>query len=327
MVTLKDIAKKAGVSITSVSRLLNNDETLYLTNEKKELIYKIVDELGYKSPKKRNSKYKIGYVYWKSMEHELNDVFYLEIRHSLEKYSKKNKVTLQYLYKENNKYNYHLLEKLDGIIAVGKFSQLQIDTLANINENIVFVDENSIDLAYDCVVADYAYGMRQIFKYAKEELDVNNLGFITGLEYTDDNQMVNDLRYLEYNRLINEDSYFKDSKVYQDEFSVEHGYNSVNELIKNKQLPKLLITGNELINVGVLRALYENRIYVPEDVKIICFSGNKEIENTTPSITSITTSTEQLGYEALDLILRMNKEKSVTKKIMLAPELIIRSST
>ena len=79
MATIKDIAAKAGVSIATVSRVLNHDETLNAQEETKKRIFEIAEELEYKvrAQKKRRKKLKIGVFYSYSPEEELEDPYYL----------------------------------------------------------------------------------------------------------------------------------------------------------------------------------------------------------------------------------------------------------
>ena len=70
MATIKDIAAKAGVSIATVSRVLNHDETLNAQEETKKRIFEIAEELEYevRAQKKRRRKLKIGVFYSYSPE-------------------------------------------------------------------------------------------------------------------------------------------------------------------------------------------------------------------------------------------------------------------
>ena len=87
MATIKDIATKAGVSIATVSRVLNHDETLNPQEETKQKIFEIAEELEYevRTQKKRRKKLKVGVFYSYSPEEELQDPYYLCIRLAIEK--------------------------------------------------------------------------------------------------------------------------------------------------------------------------------------------------------------------------------------------------
>ena len=80
MATLADVAKLAGVSISSVSRDLNKDETLSVTEDTRHRILTIADEIGYTKYKTINNskkeKYQVAIIQWVSEEHELDDIYY-----------------------------------------------------------------------------------------------------------------------------------------------------------------------------------------------------------------------------------------------------------
>src|SRR5690606_21475010 len=92
MTTIKDIANRSKVSAATVSRVLNNDETLAVTEETRQRILQIAEELGYKTVKNRriekNSKQdnplRIGVLVCQTPEEELSDPYFLAIRQGAE---------------------------------------------------------------------------------------------------------------------------------------------------------------------------------------------------------------------------------------------------
>lgn len=89
MATLKDIASLAEVSIATVSRVLNQDESLSVTEETRHRILTAADELGYtrhqKSGNFKKEKHQIAIIQWVSEEDELDDIYYYNIRLGIEK--------------------------------------------------------------------------------------------------------------------------------------------------------------------------------------------------------------------------------------------------
>lgn len=89
MATLKDIAKLAKVSQATVSRVLNQDQSLSVSEETRHRILTSADQLGYKKHEKAinspKSKQKIAIYEWYSQQEELNDLYYYSIRIGLEK--------------------------------------------------------------------------------------------------------------------------------------------------------------------------------------------------------------------------------------------------
>ncbi|MEF1207399.1 LacI family DNA-binding transcriptional regulator, partial [Photobacterium damselae] len=90
MATLKDIATEAGVSLATVSRVLNDDPTLSVKEETKHRIFEIAEKLEYRtsSAKKSTLDKKINHhflaLYNYKQEAEVNDPYYLSIRHGVE---------------------------------------------------------------------------------------------------------------------------------------------------------------------------------------------------------------------------------------------------
>ena len=89
MATLKDIAKLADVSIATVSRVLNQDENLSVTEETRHRILTAADEIGYTKHQKignlKKEKHQVAIIQWVSEEDELDDIYYYNIRLGIEK--------------------------------------------------------------------------------------------------------------------------------------------------------------------------------------------------------------------------------------------------
>lgn len=90
MATLKDIAIEAGVSLATVSRVLNDDPTLNVKEETKHRILEIAEKLEYKTSSARKlqtgavNQHHILAIYSYQQELEINDPYYLAIRHGIE---------------------------------------------------------------------------------------------------------------------------------------------------------------------------------------------------------------------------------------------------
>ena len=88
MATIKDIASIVGVSIATVSRVLNLDETLNVSDETRKRVLEVAEELNYITIKERKNKgktYNVGIVYWYTDIQEINDPYFLSIRMAVER--------------------------------------------------------------------------------------------------------------------------------------------------------------------------------------------------------------------------------------------------
>lgn len=104
MATLKDIANKAGVSTSTVSRVLNYDTTLSVGEETKRKIFEVAEELEYKSKKQPANKTKgtLAIVNWYSEAEELQDIYYMSICLGAEKRAKALGYTYYRVYKQSD---------------------------------------------------------------------------------------------------------------------------------------------------------------------------------------------------------------------------------
>lgn len=138
MARIKDIAEKSGVSVSAVSRILNNDPTLSASLETKRKVMKVAKKLGYKKiPKASKALFKLGILQWFSPKQEMEDSYYLDIRRGVEDFCLKNSVEIVRTFKTDVNY-LEQLESVDGLICIGKFSDIEIKELIEITDNIVF---------------------------------------------------------------------------------------------------------------------------------------------------------------------------------------------
>lgn len=92
MATIKDIADKVGVSIATVSRVLNYDLSLSVGDDTKKRIFEVAEELSYqKRAQKKKASWRVAFVNWINEEEELNDIYYMSIRHGVESRAEKKK--------------------------------------------------------------------------------------------------------------------------------------------------------------------------------------------------------------------------------------------
>ena len=136
MATIKDIAKGAGVSIATVSRVLNLDETLNVSEETRKKVMEIAEELNYVPVKERKNKiknYTIGIVYWYTEIQELNDPYFLSIRMAVEKKCNEEKIKFKPIdFQKIINEGTREYRDLDGILAIGIFEEEEISLMENL---------------------------------------------------------------------------------------------------------------------------------------------------------------------------------------------------
>ncbi|WP_338361339.1 LacI family DNA-binding transcriptional regulator, partial [Enterococcus faecium] len=159
MVTIKDIAEQVGVSSATVSRVLNYDETLSVSDETKKKIFETAETLNYKkrARKKQAGKKKIRFVQWFSDPEELDDIYYLSIRLGVEKRAEE----LGFLLVKESLTNLSQ-KRFDGTIALGKFDEKQVAALAALGAPLLFVDFDAMAFGQNSIVVDFAGSVKTI---------------------------------------------------------------------------------------------------------------------------------------------------------------------
>ena len=187
---IKDIASLAEVSIATVSRVLNQDESLSVTEETRHRILTAADELGYtrhqKSGNFKKEKHQIAIIQWVSEEDELDDIYYYNIRLGIEKRAQE----LDYeILRYFNDIPFSLAEEVIGILCIGKFSREQITELESLGKSLVFVDSDTLLQGHPCVTTDFENAVQTALQYLKKQ-GCQSIGLLTGEEKTTDLQEI-----------------------------------------------------------------------------------------------------------------------------------------
>lgn len=333
MATIKDIAKQAGVSSATVSRVLNYDETLSVSEDKRKLIFEIAEELDYMPPRKRNvgkvaKKLKIGLVHWYTMSQELDDPYYMSIRLGIEKMCYENDVEIVKIFKPDE-YDFQKLESVDGFIAIGKFTDSQISKIYERSQNIVFVDSSPMEEKFDCVVIDFEKAVTGALDYLWE-IGHRKIGYIGGRETIGpDHIALGERRESVFKSHMMALGAYNEAFVHIGAFLAESGYRLMKQAIQSgEETPTAYFIASDSIAIGALRAVHECDLKVPKDINIIGFNDIPTSKYTVPPLTTVRVHKEFMGETAVELLLeRIIKRRDISKKVIIPTALQVREST
>ena len=332
MATIKDIAQAAGVSSATVSRVLNQDQAMSVSDETRTKIFTIAEQLGYKKSKKNNKRSKtsrrIAIIEWYTEQEELDDLYYYSIRLGAEKRAQELGFEIIRIFNNDSMAQ---LENIDGIIAIGKFSPDKIKELETYSDNLVFVDSDTLNYGHSCVTTDFENSVINVIDYFINN-GLKKIGMIAGQETSSDKSTL-----LSDPRLNTFQSYLKQLKLYDPNlikigsFSSEAGYKIMKEFIMElgDNLPQAFFVANDALASGALRALQEAKIPVPERVGLISFNDTSLAKYMYPKLSTVTVFTEEMGKQAIQ-ILEQSFQKdgsSVPYMVKLATRLTIRESS
>lgn len=329
MATIKDIAKEAGVSIATVSRVLNYDDTLSVAESTKQRIFQTAEALNYtKHAKRKQAVQALTIVYWYTEQEELEDLYYLSIRLGIEKRCDELGIRPRRLLLEE--FLDQETDEGEPVIAVGKFSPAQAERLQHVSTQLVFVDSNPDEETFDAVMADFQRVTEKVLSYLRE-LGHTRIGYLGGREsYPSETATIPDPREETFRRLMAEKDGGASPWIRTGRFTVQDGY----ELTKNELAaeaaetrPTALFVANDTMAVGCLRALHEAQIKVPDDISVASVNDVSVAKFVYPPLTSVKVYTEVMGETAVDLLLeRLDGRRTVPKTVLVATELQKRES-
>ena len=331
MATIKDIAKSAGVSSATVSRVLNYDQTLSVSDEKRKLIFEIAEGLDYKPPRKRNpvarQKFKIGLIHWYSIRQELEDPYYMSIRIGIEKMCYDQSVEIVKIY-EPEQSDLSILDGVAGVIAIGKFDETDVKRFESISKNIVFVDSSPREHDFDSIVINFEGAIKQALEYLMEK-GHSHIGYIGGQEFIGPQKLpLGERRLVLFEETLKSKGIFDPEQVYVGAFVAESGYQLMKKAIsESKKLPTAFFIASDSMAIGALRAVYEAKLSVPKDLAIIGFNDIPTSKYTNPPLTTIKVYKEFMGETAVEMLLeRILKNRTIAKKVVVPTVLIYRDS-
>jgi LacI family transcriptional regulator len=329
MATIKDIAEAAGFSISTVSRVLNNDISLSVPDETRDKIYDVADKLNYRKKTVRLLVKNIAFLYWLTDKEELEDVYFKTMRLEIEKLAGEFNVELT-TYKITEGIT-KIPNNIEGFIAVGTFSNKELDYLRGITPNGVFIDSTPDPNHYDSVRPDLAQVTIKTIDFLIEK-GHKDIGLVGGTYHnpnTDEDEM--DIRERTFRNYMMEKGLLKDNYIFCHRgFSVENGYSLMNNAIDKlgDQLPTAFFVAGDPIAVGCLQALNEKGIAIPNRVSIISINNISVAKYVSPPLTTFHIDLQEICKNAIELLLeRVIKKRKIVKTLYLGSELVIRKST
>lgn len=332
MATIKDIAQTAGVSPATVSRVLNYDKSMSVSDETRKKIFDIAEQLNYKKSKRQKKTapqtHRIAIVEWYTELEELDDLYYYSIRLGIEKKAQELGYDIVRIF---NNDSLSQLEQIDGIIAIGKFSSKQVKELEQYSTALVFVDSDTLNQGHSCVTTDFEHAVTHVLDHFLEQ-GIREIGMIAGREETADGTIsLDDPRLACFCRYLSDKGLYQPTYVKTGKFSSESGYQLMKDMIdeQKEQMPKAFFIASDALSVGALRALQEAGIAVPQDVQIISFNDTSIAKYVYPPLSTVTVFTEEMGKQALQMLDQVIKtdESPISYMIKLSTKLTLRESS
>lgn len=325
MATIKEIAQKAGVSIATVSRVLNRDETLNAQEETKKRIFEIAEELGYevKVHRKRKKRLRIGVLYSYSPEEELEDPYYLSLRLAIEK-KLQDESYIRYQIKEED--TAETLAGVDGIICMGTFSKMTVDWAGSWEKPVVFIDANPDPARFDSIVVNYKQAVRGLLDYLLK-CGHRKIGMIGGDETLGEGELIRDPRAKIFREYLEDKGIYNPKYMKEGAYKPGYGYQLFKELYEEGDMPTALFVGNDSMASGSYKAAYELGLSIPEDISIVGFNDISTAKYMIPPLTTVRLPVEFMGEYAVKMLEeRVFCDREICLNVTVPVEMCIRDS-
>jgi len=327
--TIYDVAKKAGVSISTVSRVINNSSPV--SDELRRKVNEAIKKLNYQPNALAQSLIKAETGTVGLIIPDISNPFFSLLAKGAEELAKIHNYSLILCNsnddpKAETEYIDVLLKKqVDGLIFTGtRCKNEYINQLAENRFPIVVVDreiEEGKDV--NSIYTNNKDGAYQATKYLTH-LGRKDIAYIAG--YPD--VKTDKDRFEGYKRALREAKIsFREDLVVIGNYHWNDAYNVVKKLLEKGKSFSAVFAANDLMAMGAIKALEENNLKVPDDVSVIGFDDILFASIVNPPLTTVAQPTYQMGESAMRLLIDVIK-KRITKprKVVLETRLIIRES-
>lgn len=328
---IKDIAKAAGVGVSTVSRALNDQPDVKA--ETKERILKVMASLNYVPNNsarnlKRTKTNHIGIFV-------IGDytTFFSEVIESIEKILSVNKYSVMLHFHQGQEktleaaVQFAVEKKLVALVFLGgHLKQEDEGYLKQLNIPIVFTS-TVIDLQVDTkiyssvTINNYkaAYeGMTYLIQQGHEKIGLITADF--------ENDSVAEARFNAYKQAL-EDGGIAYNKAYValGNFTMNSGYDAMEDLLSHKLSAVFVIA--DVMAIGAMKALTDSGLNIPNDISVMGFDGLEIGKYLTPSLTSIEQPTRYMGEQAGKMLLELIGLDHETRHVIIETKLLEREST
>ena len=334
-VTIKDVAKLAGVAPSTVSRVIANNPRISDSTKKK--VREAMDYLGYhpninaRSLAARSTQ-SLGLVMPSSADKAFQNPFFPEVIRGISTKAHEKGFALYISTGMNEQ------EIFDGVVEM--VQGRRVDGIILLSTSM---DDKIVEYLYKCHFPFTVIG--KPYKYEEKISHVDNDNFRATRELTQHlidlgheriafiggslNLVMTTDRLLGYEKALRKANIpYREDYIIHEEFLKEGGRGAVEALTALKEPPTAFVVMDDLMALGVLGMLSEKGIIVPDDVSVVSFNNVMLAELSSPPLTSVDINIFQLGYQAADSLLeRLENDNKKPERIIIPHKIIDRMSS
>lgn len=327
-VTIHDIAKEVGVSLATVSRVLNNSG--YVKQSTRDKVMKAIEEMEYVpsaiarqlSKKETNT---IGVIV-----PDITNTYFGEIIKGISHVADEEGFNI-ILFNTNDEIEKELKalgvvkeQRLRGVIMAPMFGESEfnaqyIKSLESLEIPIIFVSSDVKHTYFSGVFVDDVKGGFDATNLLIEQ-GHTRIGIITGLLSSGPSadRLIGYKKALATNNIAYEEAY-----VFKGDFKFETGYNYLKEILKMENGPTGVVIGSNRMTLGAIKGIYEAQKKIPEDIAIVAFNKLDFLDVVGINITYLEEDPIKLGIEAMKILEKTLVNGAENKNRMIVSHTIV----
>lgn len=325
--SIYDVSKKAGVSVVTVSRVINNASTVRQSSRDK--VMKAIKELNYQPSSAAQSLARGKTNVIGLLIPNLTDPFIMEVVDSVDRELEKLGyfLALSVIDKSDDstvRSNFLFQhDRVDGILILTPiFEDEYINSLKDKNIPFVIMDNQLFPFTVSSIVVDNFKGGYDVTRHLLE-LGHLKFGCIGGPE-----EFLSAKHRIDGFKAALAEVGIEPEKITRGEFDIETGYEVTHKWVEDKALPSAIICGDDHIAFGVIDALRENGLKIPEDVSVVGYDDHPFASQLHPHLTTVKQPAVEIGRKGVEALFNaMNGKEKQHVVVKLPPELIIRHTT
>lgn len=336
-VTIKDVAKKAGVSPSTVSRVLSNHPRI--SAETSRRVREIMEELGYhpnimaKSLVSRTTN-SICIMLPKSAEELFSNFFFMELIRGIVTQANRQGFDVLLSSGANEKDEVEGVARLlnghrvDGVILLySRTDDPVVDFLYQNNHKFVLIGRSEQYADILSVDTDNVHASYDATKHLVS-LGHQRIGFVSGPP----DLVVSKDRLQGYLQALSDAGLeSKPEWIVEGEFLQESGYRAISFFMNLPDRPTAIVLVDDVISFGVLRGLHELNYKVPDDLCLVSFNNIPLAEMSTPPLSSVDIGIYNMGYTASQMLIQAiqhkDNDKVSTARYVIPHRLVVRESS
>ncbi|MFC0187848.1 catabolite control protein A [Fictibacillus aquaticus] len=328
--TIYDVAREAGVSMATVSRVVNGNPNVKPSTRKKVL--EAIDRLGYRpnavarglASKKTTT---VGVII-----PDISSIFFAELARGIEDIATMYKYNIILCNSDQNKEKeIHLLNTLlgkqvDGIVFMGgKITEEHVEEFKRAAVPIVMAATVDVNEEIPSVNIDYQQAVYDAVKHMFEQ-GHKTVHMVTGpLE-----DPINGYhKFTGYRKAVEEAGKKVDeTHIFVGDYTYDSGIEALEAFLESGQEPTAVFVGTDEMALGVIHGAQDRGLKIPEDIEVIGFDNTRLATMVRPTLSTVVQPMYDIGAVAMRLLTKlMNKEKVEEHTVVLPHRIQFRNTT